>query len=190
MQPTTTDKMDDSAGNESSNAAAMPSLEQHLQAVSDERDGLRERWLRSQADLENYRKRAQREADDERRYRVLPFVRDMLPALDNLQRAVDAAKSSNDLPQLSQGVQLVIKQFHDLLAKHSIQPIVAVGQPFDPNLHQALQQMPTNDHPPMTILAEYERGFVLHDRVVRPSTVIVAAPATETPATTDAPQEP
>ncbi|MBI5761695.1 MAG: nucleotide exchange factor GrpE [Planctomycetales bacterium] len=189
MQPTTAEKMDDSPGNESSNAAAMPSLEQHLQAVSDERDALRERWLRSQADLENYRKRAQREADDERRYRVLPFVRDMLPALDNLQRAVDAAKSSNDLPQLSQGVQLVIKQFHDLLAKHSIQPIVAVGQPFDPNLHQALQQMPTNDHPPMTILAEYERGFVLHDRVVRPSTVIVAAPPPAT-SSTDSPQEP
>lgn len=152
------------------------SPEQQLQAAIAERDAHRERWMRAQADLDNFRKRMQREATEEHRYRVLSVVRDILPALDNLERAVDAAKSSDDLPKLVQGVQLVIKQFEDILARHSVKPIAAVGQPFDPHLHQAIQQVPSTEHQPMTIVTECQRGYTLHDRVVRPSVVIVAAP--------------
>lgn len=139
-------------------------------------------WLRAQADLENYRKRVQKEMAEDRLYSSLPLVRDLLPALDNLHRAVEAAAQATDAKKLTEGVKMVLKQFDDILGKHGIQPMDAVGKPFDPHLHQALQQVPTTDKPPMTVLAEYERGYTLRDRVVRPSTVIVSAPPAEAPA--------
>src|SRR5207302_1652480 len=83
----------------------------------------------------------------------------------NRKRALEAARTSHDVEQLIQGVQLVAKQFNDTLTRHSIVPIESVGKPFDPNLHQAIQQVPTHDKPPMTVLTEAERGYMLHDRV-------------------------
>lgn len=146
-----------------------------LQKLQAERDTYYQNWLRAQADQENYRKRVQKEIEQERQYALLPLVRDLLPALDNLDRALQAAGQSNDLAKLVQGVEMVTKQFEALLAKNHIVRIEAVGKPFDPNLHQAMQQIPTADQPPMTVLQEYERGYTLHDRVVRPSTVVVAS---------------
>ena len=131
--------------------------------------------MRAQADLDNYRKRSQKEAEENRLYRSLPVVRDLLPVLDNLQRAVAAAANGGEAAELVEGVKLVQKQFEDVLAAHSVQPIDAVGQPFDPNLHAAVQQVPSPDHPPMTVLQELQRGYRLHDRVVRPSQVIVSS---------------
>jgi molecular chaperone GrpE len=150
--------------------------DEQLKAALSERDALTQKWLLAVADLENYRRRVQKEAEQERRFASLPLARDVLPALDNLHRALDAAKNGGDVNQLVQGVQMVAKQFDEILAKHSVRPINAAGKTFDPNLHQALQQVPTPDKPPMTVLAEYERGYTMHDRVVRPSTVIVSAP--------------
>jgi len=154
-------------------------LEEQLQAAIAERDALMQKWLLAVADFDNYRRRVQKEAEQERRYAVLPLARDLLPALDNLHRALEASKNGGDVKQLVQGVQMVAKQFDEIFARHAVVPINATGKPFDPNLHQALQQVPTPDKPPMTVLAEYERGYTLHDRVVRPSTVIVSAPAAE-----------
>ena len=128
------------------------------------------------ADLDNYRKRAAKDLEQERLYRALPLARDLLPALDNLRRALDAAKSAPDAAQLAQGVQLVLQQMENTFATHSIKPIPAEGQPFDPNLHQAIQQVPSEQHPPGTVVTEYQKGYTLHDRVIRPSTVVVAAP--------------
>ena len=156
--------------------AEAPSVAAQLKQAQDERDAFSQKWLLAVADLDNYRRRVQKEAEQERRYAVLPLARDLLPALDNLRRALDAAKSGGDVNQLAQGVQMVSKQFDDVLARHSVVPIVAIDQPFDPNLHQALQQRPAPGKPPMTVLAECERGYTIHDRVVRPATVIVSAP--------------
>jgi molecular chaperone GrpE len=151
---------------------AMPPLE----AGPSEADELRQKWLFAQADLDNYRKRAVKDLEQERLYRSLPLARDLLPGLDNLRRALDAVKSASDVAQLTQGVQMVLQQFETVFATHSIKPIPAVGQPFDPNLHQAIQQVPSAEHAPGTVVAEYQKGYMLHDRVVRPSTVVVAAP--------------
>jgi molecular chaperone GrpE len=153
------------------------SLTEQLQAAIDDRDAFQQKWLLAVADFDNYRRRMQKELEQERRYAALPLARDLLPALDNLQRALEAARISQDAAKLIEGVQMVARQFDEILAKNSVVPINAVDQAFDPNLHQALQQVPTNDKPPMTVLTECERGFTLHDRVVRPSTVIVSAPA-------------
>ena len=168
-----------SATRESPANAAAGSPGEPLKAALAERDALMQKWLLAVADLDNYRRRVQKEAEQERRYAGLPLARDILPALDNLHRALDAARNGGEVNQLVQGVQMVAKQFDEVLAKHAVVPINAAGKPFDPNLHQALQQVPTPDKPPMTVLAECERGYTMHDRVVRPSTVIVSAPPPE-----------
>jgi molecular chaperone GrpE len=168
---------DNSGEGQPANTKASPgSVETQLKAALAERDAFSQKWLLAIADLDNYRRRVQKEAEQDRRFAVLPLARDLLPALDNLRRALDAAKSGGDVDQLAQGVQMVSKQFDDILARHSVVPINAVDQPFDPNLHQALQQRPAPGKPPMTVLAECERGYTIHDRVVRPATVIVSAP--------------
>jgi molecular chaperone GrpE len=137
-------------------------------------DDFRDRWLRTQAELENFRKRSLKELEAERQYRSMPVVRDVLPVLDGLQRALQVAKSTKDVEQLLQGMDMVAQQFDAALARHSVVPIKAVGEPFDPNLHEAIQQAPSNEHPPMTVLFEVERGYQMFDRVVRPSKVIVS----------------
>lgn len=156
---------------------AASSLAEQLQGAIDDRDAFQQKWLLAVADFDNFRRRMHKDAELDRRYAAMPLARDLLPALDNLHRALEAARVSQDAGKLVEGVQMVTRQFDDILAKHAVVPINAVGQTFDPNLHQALQQVPTNDKPPMTVLTECERGYTLHDRIVRPSTVIVSAPA-------------
>ncbi|WP_437185081.1 nucleotide exchange factor GrpE [Planctomicrobium sp. SH668] len=151
-----------------------------LEQVTQERDELRDLILRTRAEMDNVRKRMNRERDEERKYASLPVVLDLLPVIDNLGRAVSSGKSASDPQALLQGVEMVAKQLEDVLSKQGLKLIPSVGQPFDPNLHEALQQVPTADHPPMTVIQEFERGFQLHDRVVRPSKVIVSsAPAAQ-----------
>jgi molecular chaperone GrpE len=151
------------------------SLKEQMEAAIAERDENRNKWLRTEAELDNYRKRVQREAEENRRYQALPLARELLPALDNLGRALSAAETSKNVDDLLQGVQMVARQLEDVLRRHSIEPIEAVGQPFDPNLHEALQQVPSAEHPPMMVVQELERGYTLHDRVVRPTKVIVSS---------------
>ncbi len=150
-----------------------------LEAAVAERDANYDRFLRVQAELENYRKRVRKETEQNRLYQALPLVRDLLPGLDNLERALIAAESSHNVDELIEGVRMVAQQFQDVLARHSTLPIDAVGKPFDPNLHEAIQQLPSSDHPPMTVIDEVQRGYMLHDRVVRPSTVIVSSSSAE-----------
>ena len=149
-------------------------LEEQLAAAVAQRDANHDRWMRAVADLENYRKRVQKDAEQDRLYQALPLVRDLLPGLDNLKRAVAAAELAGQSGELATGVKLVVKQIEDVLAAHAVQPLEAVGHPFDPNLHEAVQQAPSSEHPPMTVIEELERGYRLNDRVIRPTKVIVS----------------
>lgn len=164
---------------ESEAAQEMPTIEEQLQSAISERDENQDRFLRSQAELDNARKRHQKELAQMRQYAAAPFIQDLLPALDNLKRAVDAAESADHVDELKRGVEMVAKQILDVFAQHHVKAIEALGQPFDPNLHEALQQMPSDEYPPMTIIQELEQGFILNDRVVRPSKVIVSSGPTE-----------
>jgi molecular chaperone GrpE len=146
-----------------------------LAVLQAERDELRDLLLRTRAEMDNMRKRMNRERDEERRYAALPVVQELLPALDNLQRAVAAGQKDRQDDPLVQGVEMVVKQIEEALSRQGVKPIPALGLPFDPNFHEALQQVATADHPPLTVLQELERGVQIHDRVVRPSKVIVAA---------------
>lgn len=130
---------------------------------------------RTQAEFQNYQRRAARERDQERQYFASGFTLDLLPVLDNLERATAAAKDAGETGPLVQGVNLVLTQFLEMLKKYGVTPIDAQGKPFDPNLHEALTQQPSRDHPPNTVLHVVERGFMIHERVLRPAKVVVSA---------------
>lgn len=133
-----------------------------------------ERALRTQAELENFRKRSQRELAEERRYAVVPLVRDLLPVVDNLERAIEAAQQSPDGGGLLAGVKLVASQLESVLKQHQCVRIETVGVPFDPNQHQAIAQEPSDQYPAGTVTRAAQAGFKLHDRVVRPAQVFVS----------------
>ena len=140
-----------------------------------------QRALRTQAELENYRKRMKREMDDERRYAEQQLVSHLLPVVDNLQRAIDAtltrrASEGGDGSHagLLEGVKLVAAQLEAVLKQHHCEPIEAVGQPFDPNQHQAIAQEPSDQHPAGTVTRAAQVGYKLHDRVIRPAQVFVS----------------
>lgn len=139
-------------------------------ALQDEKD----RALRCYAELENVRRRSSRELADERKYSGMEVIRDLLPVMDNLQRAIEAAEKQNAGDPLLAGVRMVFQQFESALDKNHCKRIEALNQPFDPNFHQAISRMPSDDHPENTILIVASEGYTLCDRVVRPSQVIVS----------------
>ena len=139
-----------------------------------ELDAANDRVLRSRAELENYRKRAARELMDTRRYAGLPLMRDLLPVLDNMDRAIEAAEKTHDTADLLEGIKIVAEQFESVLKRHHCVQIKALNEPFDPHLHEAVSQRPSDEHPPGTAVLVTQTGFQLHDRVVRPSQVIVS----------------
>jgi molecular chaperone GrpE len=133
--------------------------------------------LMAQAEMENFRKRMLRESDQALKYANLPLVRDLLDIIDNLNRASESAKKdtaqAEGVQALLSGVEMVSQQFTGILAKYGCRPIETAGKPFDPNVHQAISQMPS-EQPAGSIAHEVAVGFMLHDRVVRPSCVIVS----------------
>jgi len=145
-----------------------------LDAIKAERDQNLDKFQRATAELENFRRRVQREAELSARYSSLSLIRDLLPAMDNVARTIQAAEQTGKIDDLIQGLQMIVAQFDQIFGSHSAKPIAAVGETFDPNLHEALQQVPTDEHPPMTVIQELERGYIMHDRVIRPTKVLVA----------------
>ncbi|MEO2012776.1 MAG: nucleotide exchange factor GrpE [Fuerstiella sp.] len=149
------------------------SADDELQKLRTDNEELRDRVLRVQAELENFRRRTQKEAVDGMKYQSLPLIRDILPGVDNLKRAIDAVDQSGDTQNLVDGIKMVSQQLYDALKAHSAEQINPEGQSFDPNLHEALSQVPSADHEPMTICQVVEIGYRIHDRVIRPAKVIV-----------------
>jgi len=149
---------------------------------------LKDRLLRTQAEMENFRRRSANEAIEAAKYQALPIVRDLVPVMDNLERAVVSAEQTGDVSNLLEGIRMVSRQLTDTLKTHGTEPIVPEGEAFDPNLHEALSQVPTSDYPPMTVVQVVEKGFRMHDRIVRPARVIVsgAPPATDPGEASDA----
>ncbi len=168
------------SANAASDLEAGLTVEEQLQAALAERDQFKDKWTRALADHDNYRRRIAREMDEERKYAALPLLKTLLPAFDGLDRAVFAAAQSKNADELIGGVQLTIRQLEAALNGFGAKSIAALGQPFDPNQHEAISQAPSAEHPPMTVLHDIERGYILHDRIVRPSKVIVSiAPPSE-----------
>ena len=138
-----------------------------------------ERCLRLAADLENYKKRAAREREEVQKFGIEKLLKDLLPVVDGLDRALAAAAADDPLRE---GVKLVRATFEQTLGRHGVTGFSAMGAKFDPAQHEALLQVPTRDQPPGTVVLEHARGFKLNDRLVRPAMVGVAVEPPDAPA--------
>ena len=140
----------------------------------------KDRFLRLQAEMQNVRTRLSRELADERRYAPLPLLRDLLPVVDNIDRAVEAAEQQGEASSLLEGFKLVRQQLISALEQHQCEAIDALGQPFDPQVHEAILKQSSDEHPADHVALVTQQGYQLHDRVVRPSLVIVSAGPSDT----------
>ena len=150
-------------------------LKQELDEIRDEAKRNYDHYLRAVADLENYRKRAQREKEDLSKFANERILREILPAIDNLERAVEHARQEGaDGQGLLQGVEMTLGQFSKALEKFGVTPISSVGEPFDPARHEAMGQIEVADQAPNTVVQELQKGYLLHERLLRPALVMVA----------------
>jgi molecular chaperone GrpE len=140
---------------------------------------LKDAWMRTAADFDNFRKRSRREIDEARRNGREDLLRAVLPVFDNLERAIQSSQRAADVKAVADGLTLVLKQFTDALARSGIQRVQTVGQAFDPSVHEAIQQVETSEHAPGTVIAEVQPGYVQDERLVRAAMVVVAKPKAE-----------
>lgn len=136
-----------------------------------ERDELRDTLLRRQAEFENFRKRNERERMEQAQFASMETVSDLLPILDDFERAIAADSSGSEY---AKGVQLIYQRMFEVLKKTGLEPIDTVGKPFDPHLHQAVERVETSDSPENTVVGEFQRGYYFKGKMLRPSMVRVA----------------
>ena len=162
-------------GAENKGAASEPDdLRQQLAKKESEARENYDRFLRQVAELENFKKRMAREKGEALRYANENLIKDLLPVLDNLERAVDHAKGGGNGKPLVEGVEMVLKGFLDALSKHGVTQISAKGASFDPERHEAIAQVESAECEPNTVVEEHHKGYYLLDRLLRPSLVSVA----------------
>lgn len=149
-------------------------LESQLAAARDEARQNHERWVRERADLDNLRKRAARERQDAARFGTESLLRDLLPVVDDLDRAISAAQGGGNGHSLAEGVALVRKAFIDVLQRHGVQRLTAEGERFDPSQHEAVAFIESDAHEPHQVVEEHRAGYRLHDRLLRPAMVTVS----------------
>jgi molecular chaperone GrpE len=144
-----------------------------LSQVQRQRDEYFDQLQRSRAEFANYQKRSKTQAEADRLYAVGSLAHDILDAIDNLERATEALRASAS-PGIAEGLDMVQKQMLAILAKHGVEPITALGEPFDPAFHEAISQQPSAGHPEGTVVAELSKGYRIRDRVLRPTRVSVS----------------
>jgi len=163
----------EAAASAGDSAAAEAAADAEISTLQAELAELRDRSVRTLADFENYRRRSEKERDDLRRFAVADVLRDFLPVVDNLQRALAAGGSVEDLKL---GVELTLRQFQDLLRQRGVTEVPAAGAPFDPTVHEAVAREESREVEVPTVTAELQRGYTLHGRLLRPALVRVAMP--------------
>jgi len=173
-----TDKPDQNPSNVSDEPLPALTLEGQLAAVSAERDqfaaekaDLQDRLLRSRAEFDNARRRFERERSDFLQFAAMDLIREILPVLDDFERALKVETTDREY---SRGVELIYQRLYETLKKQGLEPIECVGKPFDPNLHQAVERVPTEDAEDQTILGEFQRGYNFKGKLLRPAMVRVA----------------
>lgn len=147
-----------------------------LEKAHAERDRMREQLLRIAADFDNFRKRSRKEIEEVRRRTIEDTLREVLPIVDNLERAADSMAGATDVSAVSDGVRMVLRGFDDIANRLGLKRVSTVGNQFDPTCHDAMQQEETNEHAPGTIVSEVVPGYFLGERLLRPAMVVVAKP--------------
>jgi molecular chaperone GrpE len=166
------------SGSESSDNT---SLEQEIQSLKDDLEqknteikAAQDKQLRVYAEMENYKKRTARDQMEQLRYANEKLLKEFLPVLDNLERALSHIKEAQERSPWAEGVELTYRQWLEVLKKFGVMPIASVGEPFDPSHHQAVTYLDTNEYPENHVAEELQKGFLYHERVLRPSMVAVA----------------
>lgn len=161
-------------------AASHPSPEERLAEARREAAANYDRYLRAVADLENYRRRMTREKDELRQHAANRLLQDLLPVLDNLQLAVNAARQETGARSIAEGVALVLDQFRDALARHGLKELNPAGEKFDPHHHESLSHQPDPEVPEEHVAQVVRPGYSLHGRLLRPASVVLSSgPAKE-----------
>jgi molecular chaperone GrpE len=165
-------------GNADETADAVDPLKDLEEKVTEAQAEAREnhdRMLRLAAEFENYKKRTNREMEDLKKYATENLIRQLLTIVDNLERAIASASADNQNGQgVIDGVALTLAEVMKILEKHNVSPIESLGVPFDPSFHQAMCQEESDEHPPNTVVQEYQKGYMIHDRLLRPAMVVVS----------------
>ncbi len=147
-----------------------------LQKAQEQVNVAQDQYLRTLADMDNLRKRTQREKEELAKFANENILRDILPVVDNLERALEHAEQAHSSEGLLEGVQMTLDQFAQVLKKFGVEPVESIGRPFDPALHQAMGQVETTDCPSNSVAQEMQRGYVLNERLLRPAMVMIAKP--------------
>jgi molecular chaperone GrpE len=139
---------------------------------------LGEQLLREQAEMQNVRRRAQRDVESAHKYALEKFASELLSVVDNLERAIDAIDADDESQKaVAEGLELTLKTFIDVLAKYNVEPVEPEGQPFDADLHQAVSTVPNNEVEPNTVINVFQKGYTLNGRLIRPAMVVVSTSA-------------
>lgn len=178
VEETSTEESRSSAASEEAGeggeTAADPLAEAKAEAAR-----MKEQWIRTAADFDNFRKRARRELEDVRKAGREELLKELLPVFDNLERAIQSAQRAQEVKAVAEGLQMILRQFLDTLSRAGIAKVPTVGADFDPTVHEAIQQVETDEHPPGSVVAEVQPGYVQGDRLVRAAMVVVSKPKTK-----------
>ena len=150
------------------------SIEEEFAKLKAEYQEQYDQMLRKIAEFDNAKKRAERRAEESSKYAIEGVIKDVIPIIDSVERAIESTNESKDFDALSEGIQLIHKQLLDSLQRRNVNPIEAMGENFDPNRHEAIMHVESEEVPENAVIEEFQRGYTLHDRVVRPSMVSVS----------------
>jgi molecular chaperone GrpE len=172
--------------------ADVPSAEELASQLAEkekERQELYDRLLRTMAEFDNYKKRVAKDKEDLIRYGNERLARELLPVIDNFDRALEQAKNSPDQKALQEGIEMILRQFVAVLEKFGVKEFSSVGQPFDPNRHEAMTHQESAEHEENTVISEFQKGYNLHDRLLRAAMVAVSKRPAEQEAQESQPDE-
>lgn len=182
LEENPSEKKDDSstAEGKASQNVLVEEMEARIQALEEEKKQAYDGFLRTSAEFENYKKRKDRETEDFKKFAIEQLIKELLPIIDNLERAISSSKEENVNNQgLIEGVDLILKEILKIFEKFKIKPIETKGELFDPAFHQAVLHQESAEHSEGTIVNELQKGYLLHDRLIRPAMVVVAKAPSE-----------
>ena len=189
--PTTNDAPEESRADaesgDSPEAEALTKLEDEYQAYKAESEKQHDQMLRTIAEFDNSRKRAEREKEESLKYALESFVKELIPTIDSIERAIQSTKESQDVDALVEGIEMIYKGLLSTLEKRGVTPIEAVNKPFDPMQHEAVMHVESEDVPENNVIEEWQKGYMLHNRVIRPSMVSVSKGKSEQVAESEVP---
>lgn len=167
------DSVDSNSGDELN--PTVDAVQAEIESLNAELAQAREDYLRAQAEAQNARRRAEQDVEKAHKFGQEKLVNDLLPVIDNLERALEAMDTSDEtLKAIIEGVELTLKSFQDTLTKHKVEAINPIGEPFDPQVHQAMTMVESPDAEPNSVINVFQKGYTLHGRLVRPAMVVVA----------------